>query len=388
MQYKIITASFDSVVYTDASATGTNTFRPFLGKTNISFAQARMGSVTIEDDDMTFGSLIPRFNADAGAPTSQYLVSDTVFGTDTKPVVAGTRMSFLQSSILVDSAGNRFYVFFPAIQDTNIDPDYPVEVGGRHTVMIIPLGVKDADGVVQWPEFRTDVLYRQSGTLGVSLGTAEVPYDMSVDDVTCFTPGTMIMTRRGETKVELLRTQDEVLTRDHGYQPIRWIGQMQLSPRRLDLQPNLRPILIEASALGPGLPEQDLIVSPQHRLLICSKTAQRMFGTDEVLVAAKHLLSLPGIHALSPTQAVSYLHILCDAHELVWSNGTWSETLFTGPQAIKAMPAAARREIFALFPALREGTHAQAARQLTSGKEGRKLAQRHLRNGRALISAK
>ena len=36
----------------------------------------------------------------------------------------------------------------------------------------------------------------------------------------------------------------------------------------------------------------DLTVSPQHRVLVRSRTAQKVFGTDEVLVAAKQLLLL------------------------------------------------------------------------------------------------
>ena len=48
-------------------------------------------------------------------------------------------------------------------------------------------------------------------------------------------------------------------------------------------------------ALGNGLPRRDLLVSRQHRMLVRSSIAGRMFGDKEVLVAAHHLTALPGV---------------------------------------------------------------------------------------------
>ena len=54
-------------------------------------------------------------------------------------------------------------------------------------------------------------------------------------------------------------------------------------------------IRIGAGALGAGLPERDLMVSPQHRVMVRSDLARELSGQDEVLVAAKHLLAVEGI---------------------------------------------------------------------------------------------
>ena len=88
---------------------------------------------------------------------------------------------------------------------------------------------------------------------------------------------------------------DLVRTLDHGLQPVRWVGARRLSAAELAAAEKLRPIRIRAGALGPGTPRADLLVSPQHRVLVRSRIAQRMFGTDEVLVAAKQLLQIDGI---------------------------------------------------------------------------------------------
>ena len=115
-------------------------------------------------------------------------------------------------------------------------------------------------------------------------------------EIVCFGRGTLILTDCGDVAVEDLREGDLVMTRDHGAQPIRWIGSHCMGAVILYAQPHLRPIRISADALGQNAPAQDLIVSPQHRVLVRSKIAQRMFGATEILVAAKHLLELDGVN--------------------------------------------------------------------------------------------
>lgn len=201
--------------------------------------------------------------------------------------------------------------------------------------------------------------------------------------IPCFCRGTLIGTDRGEIPVEQLAVGDLVMTRDHGLQPIRWIGGRALDAVDLALAPKLHPIRIRAGALGHGLPRADLMVSPQHRVLVRSAIAQRMFGAPEVLVAAKQLLAIEGIEQVA-VEAVEYFHILFDRHEIVLSNGAETESLYTGPEALKSLGEAAREEILTLFPELRDGP-AEAVRPLIPGGKARQMAERHLRNGKALI---
>ncbi|WCR05141.1 Hint domain-containing protein [Paracoccus saliphilus] len=213
-------------------------------------------------------------------------------------------------------------------------------------------------------------------------------YEMGLAIVPCFTSGTLIETPTGPVAVENLSKGDLVLTCDNGPQPVRWTGSRKLTAQDLETSPNLRPIRIHASALGKNLPEQDLTVSPQHRVLVRSKIAQRMFSADEVLVAAKHLLEIDGIEIAEDVTQVEYFHILFDRHEVVFSNGAETESLYTGPQALKSFGQAARDEIFTLFPELREQDSVdgrQSARALISGRMGRQLALRHNKNHHELV---
>ncbi|RQP05125.1 MAG: hemolysin [Paracoccus sp. BP8] len=206
------------------------------------------------------------------------------------------------------------------------------------------------------------------------------------DEVFCFVAGTLIETDRGFVPVEELKLGDMVVTRDNGLQPVRWIGSVRLNAASLRAQPKLRAIRIRAGALGRNTPSTDLLVSPQHRVLVRSKIAMKMFGAMEVLVAAKQLLQVEGVDIAEDLTEIEYFHILFDRHEVVNSNGAATESLYTGAQALKSVGRAAREEIFTLFPMLRDaGFTPETARHLPSGRQSRKLAVRHAQHGRPLV---
>lgn len=204
----------------------------------------------------------------------------------------------------------------------------------------------------------------------------------------CFCAGTEIATQKGAIKVERLAVGDMVLTMDNGYQALRWIGGQRLSAARLAGAPHLRPIRIRAGALGEGMPERDLMVSPQHRVLVASDVAERMFDQREVLIAAKHLLAIDGVEVAEDLVEVTYWHFLFDSHQVVFSNGAATESLYTGPEALKAVSPAARAEILEIFPELAEPllAYREPARLLVPGRRARRLADRISRNGKQLAA--
>ncbi|MFC2967673.1 Hint domain-containing protein [Acidimangrovimonas pyrenivorans] len=170
--------------------------------------------------------------------------------------------------------------------------------------------------------------------------------------IPCFTPGTLIATPKGERLVEELRPGDTVITRDNGIQEIRWVGQKALDWKALSANPHLKPVLIRAGALGNGLPERDMMVSPNHRLLVANDRTALYFDEHEVLVAAKHVVNNMGIQTIESI-GTTYIHFMFDRHEVVLSNGAWTESFQPGDFTLKGMGNAQRSEIFELFPELR-----------------------------------
>jgi len=168
----------------------------------------------------------------------------------------------------------------------------------------------------------------------------------------CFTPGTMIATPRGEVPVETLRPGDKVVTRDNGIQEIRWTGAKPVSWQDLTVSPHLKPILVRQGSLGNGLPERDMMVSPNHRMLVANDRTSLYFDEHEVLVAAKHLVSGKGVQQVDSI-GTTYIHFMFDRHQVVLSNGAWTESFQPGDYTLKGMGNSQRSEIFEIFPELK-----------------------------------
>jgi Ca2+-binding RTX toxin-like protein len=215
----------------------------------------------------------------------------------------------------------------------------------------------------------TNVLYGggddTSGTVEVLDGSGAVTGSFSFTSiesvVPCFTQGSIILTNKGEKRVEDLVVGDRVLTRDSGFQAIKWVGARSLTRDDMVAQPAFSPISIRAGALGGGLPERDMMVSPQHRMLMSGPRAEMLFGEAEVLVAAVHLVNDSTILRARP-QAVTYIHLLFDQHEIICADGAWSESFQPGHQTLQGMYSAQRDEVLALFPSLSQGIPYAAAR--------------------------
>ncbi|CUH48029.1 hypothetical protein RUA4292_02206 [Ruegeria atlantica] len=75
-----------------------------------------------------------------------------------------------------------------------------------------------------------------------------------------------------------------------------------------------------------------------------------LFEDADVLVPAKFLLDLPGVEVVSDSSRVVYYHFIFDKHEIVVSNGAYTESLFLGDIALKGMAHEAQLELAEIFP--------------------------------------
>jgi hypothetical protein len=203
----------------------------------------------------------------------------------------------------------------------------------------------------------------------------------------CLTGGTIISTGLGDLPIEDLRVGMKVCANDGGYKTIRWIGHRHLDRSALRRQEKLWPVRIVAGALGNGLPKRDLMVSRQHRLLVRSRIAERMFGVSEVLIAAIKLTPMAGIFVDDSLESVDYFHLLFDQHEIIFAEGAPTESLFTGPEALRAIDEMAMKEILEIFPEVSQLDYApNSAAYIPPGKMQTQLIYRHKKNRRPVIS--
>ncbi|MDI9849819.1 Hint domain-containing protein [Rhodoblastus sp. 17X3] len=145
--------------------------------------------------------------------------------------------------------------------------------------------------------------------------TSSTAANFDTINVICFMAGTLVRTPDGEVAVETLKRGDLVLTTDGVAKPVRWLGRQTVSSFFADPARSY-PIRVKAGALAENVPSRDLLVSPDHALLV-----------DGVMVHAGALVNGTSIvrEAKVPT-VFTYHHVELDDHSLILAENTPAET--------------------------------------------------------------
>lgn len=201
----------------------------------------------------------------------------------------------------------------------------------------------------------------------------------------CFRQGTVIETPTGPRLVERLKRGDLVATSDRGPQPVGWIGARLISVSQLERRPELAPISMARNARGAGEARRSLCGSGHHRILARGPVAARMFGVPEVLIAARHLIGMPGVARAELRSEIVYCHVMCAWHGVLIAEGAPLDSLFGGRQTLH-MPEPRNRLVALKMLGGIASRPNQAARLLIEPKRGRRLVRRCLENGHPVMA--
>ena len=300
--------------------------------------------LAIDDDDTDF--------EDGYVETggSQTLDQDTVINGTT--YLAG---AVIENELgLVDASGNEVWVV--RIDGVNIGFTYPAE---------------------QEPtagETFTGTIARDGAAADSDDGQATTE---AYVNIVCFAPGACIATPIGPRAIEMLKVGGLVETADHGTQAIKWISHRTVVFD--EAAACTKPIEIKAGALTAGVPDRDMIVSPQHCFLFLDVSD---IPAIEVLVPAKALTELPRIREMSGKKSVEYIHIAFERHELIRADSALTESCYVGRAVISDLRGKPLDRLFTTFPQIEhdvEGGYGPTARPVLRVQQARrKIAEGHL----------
>lgn len=208
---------------------------------------------------------------------------------------------------------------------TTADDGTPVE-GNEGAIVFEGLDENgDLTQVVWSPNFDLETWYFDNFTGGGQPPGFYTSDTNSAETVrfACFTAGTLIRVPGGQTRVEDLLPGDLVETRDHGPVGLLW--------RATSDVPGLgrgAPVTLAPHVIGGTAP---LVVSPQHRVLVQHPVFELYFDAAEVLISAKHLVDGVSVTVQARSE-VSYHHLLCEQHEILFANGAQTESLLLGDE--------------------------------------------------------
>lgn len=225
----------------------------------------------------------------------------------------------------------------PAAVDVDTTGNGVVEFGEANNLSFTVTGLDaDATGTVTFTDgignvvtvpvsgngtFTTDIGALDSGSISATLDISDVAGNIAsgtgetFNAVICFLAGTMVRTPAGEVAIETLSMGDLVLTDAGEAKPVMWLGRQTVATRFADAA-RVMPVRIRAGALGEALPVRDLLVSPDHALLV-----------DGVLAQAGALVNGSSIVRETAMGATfTYFHVELADHSLILAEGVAAET--------------------------------------------------------------
>ncbi|WP_299623112.1 Hint domain-containing protein [uncultured Tateyamaria sp.] len=176
-------------------------------------------------------------------------------------------------------------------------------------VMFVGGNISGIDNPANWVAEEDDVDPSNPNISGTTYATQDAT-------IFCFAAGTRIATPAGEVTVEALAIDDMIRTADGRGVAVKWVGVQTLRSASPGLGSEV--VRIAAGALGPDMPNRDLVVTSDHGMII-----------DDMVINASALVNGSTIDWVSTAQVqggFKVYHIETEGHEVILANGAPSET--------------------------------------------------------------
>ena len=131
-----------------------------------------------------------------------------------------------------------------------------------------------------------------------------------------------VRTPFGPRRAENVRPGDLLVTRDNGLQPVRMVWTRTLSEADVAADPSLAPIRLKPRAIGPMMPQRDLLLAAEHRILVPGYRLADVPDTEPRLIAARDIAEVSDEAYLDRTaRDITFYNIVFDAHQVFCVNG-------------------------------------------------------------------
>jgi len=275
----------------------------FTGATGGLSSPTLSGSYTIEFNPS--GAIIGITNVDLTASTSVGGVTYSTHFTDSS--VGSNSIDLAQNS----GSGGNYQILLN--QGSGSDSNGGTGGGGPFSGLFLDFDKSASQFNTSGPVYSSVTVWTGSGFESLRMGS-NTP-GVITPTPTCYCDGTRLLTAEGEIKVEDLAVGQMLVTASGAQRPIRWIGYRTINMHRHPEPDLVQPIRIAAGALAEGVPARDLVVSPDHGVLV-----------DGALIPARLLVNHRSITLDDSKSVVTYYHIELDQHDIVLAEGAPSES--------------------------------------------------------------
>ncbi len=171
-----------------------------------------------------------------------------------------------------------------------------------------------------------------------------------------------IRTPFGPKRAEMVRAGDLIVTRDNGLQPVRMIWKRRLTRADMAAGDGRAPVRLKPRAIGPMMPQRDLLVAADHRVLVPGYRLTIGSDTQACLMAAGDLAGASDAAYIDrSTAGVELYTFIFDTHQVFTASGLPVESFLPNTSTMAHLTAKLRKELVSLFPVLRKDPDAYPA---------------------------
>lgn len=204
------------------------------------------------------------------------------------------------------------------------------------------------------------VLAQAPMTVGIDYATAGRPFFIDEDggwhwirppQVMGIGSGTQIRLMSGERAVDTLAPGDLVWTADHGPMGVQWVGQTEVPLAEAETDMRHWSVHFLPGLIAGHSSKEVFSCSPDHRVVLRSDRARVLFGSYEVLVAARDLTSLRGVRLSRPRKEQRFFQIVLESHAVISANGALCESQQLCEDMLFRLPYEQSRTLCRVMPA-------------------------------------
>lgn len=159
-----------------------------------------------------------------------------------------------------------------------------------------------------------------------------------------------VRTPCGARRIENVRPGDLIVTRDNGLKPVRMVWTRSVTAAEIAADPALAPIRLKPRAIGPMMPQRDLLVAAGHRILVPGYRLADIPDTRSCLLAARDIAEVSDKAYVDKGHGdLVFYNLVFDDHQVFTANGLPVESYLPSPATVEELDEPVSRSLTEIF---------------------------------------
>ena len=150
----------------------------------------------------------------------------------------------------------------------------------------------------------------------------------------------------GGRRIENVRPGDLIVTRDNGLQAVKMVWTREVTAAEIAGDPSVAPVRLKPRAIGPMMPQRDLLLAASHRILVPGYRLVDMPDETSCLIPARDIQEASDAAYLDrePVDRL-FFNLVFDSHQVFCANGLPVESYLPSRTGLSELDEAVRGDL-------------------------------------------